>query len=176
MILVTGGAGYIGSQMVNLLKTRGYRVVVIDDLSSGFEWATQGVEFIRGSIGDLLLLADCFSSSSVDAVIHFAGSISVGESSQRPDLYYQNNVVNTLTLLDAMRKHRVDKLIFSSTAAIFGDPSELPISEHCAKNPMNPSYGKSKWMVEQILHDYKSAFSMRSVSLRYFNAAGADPD
>ena len=122
-----------------------------------------------------MLLADCFSSSSVDAVIHFAGSISVGESSQRPDLYYQNNVVNTLTLLDAMRKHRVDKLIFSSTAAIFGDPSELPISEDCAKKPMNP-YGKSKWMVEQILHDYKSAFSMRSVSLRYFNAAGADPD
>lgn len=174
VIVVTGGAGYIGSHMVKMLVSTGHRVVVIDDLSSGFEWAVQGAEFICGSIGDKDLLRHCFASFDVAAVIHFAGMISVSESAQRPDLYYTSNVVNSLTLVDEMLKNQINKLIFSSTAAIFGNPTELPVHEDCEKNPINP-YGRSKLMVEQILADYDLAFALRSVSLRYFNAAGADP-
>ena len=174
VVVVTGGAGYIGSHMVKMLVSTGHRVVVIDDLSSGFEWAVQDVDFIRGSIGDRDLLRRCFITFDVAAVIHFAGMISVSESSRRPDLYYESNVVNSLVLFDEMLKNRVDKLIFSSTAAIFGNPSKSPIDESCEKNPINP-YGRSKFMVEEVLADYDLAFAFRSASLRYFNAAGADP-
>ena len=118
---MTGGAGYIGSHMVKMLRLAGYQVVVIDDLSAGFLWAVQGAELIQGSIGESDLMEQCLVSKCVDAVIHFAGSISVGESMQRPDLYYRNNIANTLTLLDAMNEKQINKIIFSSTAAIFGD-------------------------------------------------------
>lgn len=174
-VLVTGGAGYIGSHMVKMLRCAGYSVCVVDDLSSGFDRALLGAEFIRGSIGDAALLNEVFASYDVGAVMHFAGSSVVSESTQKPDLYYQNNVSNTLVLLDVMRTNGVDKLIFSSTAAIFGGQGEMPISESAHKNPMNP-YGRSKWMVEQILADYDFAYSIKSVCLRYFNAAGADPE
>jgi UDP-glucose-4-epimerase len=153
----------------------GYRVVVIDDLSAGFRWAVQDAELIHGSIGDRDLLERCLVSNSIDAVMHFAGSISVSESMQRPNLYYRNNLANTLTLLDAMNEKKINRLIFSSTAAIFGDSADSPLDELYAQNPMNP-YGRSKWMVEHILDDYDVAFALKSVCLRYFNAAGADPE
>ena len=158
-----------------MLRLAGYRVFVIDDLSAGFRWAVQDAELIQGSIGDRDLLERCLASNSIDAVMHFAGSISVSESMQRPDLYYRNNLTNTLTLLDAMKERQINKLIFSSTAAIFGDSADSPLDERCAQNPMNP-YGRSKWMVEHILDDYDVAFALKSVCLRYFNAAGADPE
>lgn len=174
-ILVTGGAGYIGSHMVRLLAEDGHAVVTVDDLSAGFCDAVLGGEFVKASLLDRAALADLFGSHRFDVVMHFAGSIAVGESVCDPAKYYQNNLVSTLNLLDAMRTHRVDKLIFSSTAAIFGVPQYVPIDEKHPQAPINP-YGMTKWVTEQILRDYDLAYKIRSVSLRYFNAAGAWPD
>jgi len=174
-VLVVGGAGYIGSHMVWLLGQRGVRVITLDDLSSGHADAVLCGEFIRGDMADRALLDRIFTQYPVDAVMHFASFIQVGESVQQPARYYRNNFTNTLTLLDAMRDHGVNRFIFSSTAAVFGEPDYVPIDEAHAQRPINP-YGRTKWMVEQALADYDRAYGLRSVALRYFNAAGAHPD
>lgn len=172
LICVVGGAGYIGSHMVMLLQKSGYQVVVVDDLSTGFKSSITDVAFEQGSILDKSFLADFFNRYQVDAVIHFASSIQVGESVSNPSKYYRNNVVGTLALLDQMVASEVKKIIFSSTAAIFGSPQYTPIDELHPHRPLSP-YGKSKLFVEEILADYEVAYNLRSVSLRYFNAAGA---
>jgi UDP-glucose 4-epimerase len=173
-ILVIGGAGYIGSHMVKLLQKVDYQVVVLDNLSNGFRDAITDAEFILGSVNDAELLNNLFAQYQFDAVIHFASFIQVGESIFHPQKYYDNNLVATLTLLNTMREAGVSRLIFSSTAAVYGNPVYLPIDENHPKEPINP-YGKSKWMVEQVLDDYDHAYGLKSVCLRYFNAAGADP-
>lgn len=174
-ILVVGGAGYIGSHMVWLLGRKGVDVVTLDNLSSGHRDAVLHGQFVQGDIADRLILDKVFREHKFDAVMHFASFIQVGESVQDPAKYYQNNVVNTLNLLNAMRAHGVDKFIFSSTAAIFGEPEYIPIDEAHPKCPINP-YGWSKLMIEQALADYDRAYGLKSVCLRYFNAAGAHPD
>ncbi|HYW92145.1 MAG TPA: UDP-glucose 4-epimerase GalE [Gammaproteobacteria bacterium] len=174
-VLVAGGAGYIGSHMVKALRAAGIEPVVLDSLRSGHRDAVREAELIEGDLGDRALLDEVLSGRSFDAVMHFASFIQVGESVRRPDLYYRNNVTNTQTLLEAMREHEVGVCVFSSSAAIFGEPEEVPIAEEQPKAPINP-YGRSKWMVEQMLEDWDRAFGLRSASLRYFNAAGADPD
>ena len=173
-VLVVGGAGYIGSHMVKLLGQQGYSVTTLDDLSSGHRDAVLCGEFIQGNFGDRAVL-DSVLSRGFDAVMHFASFIQVGESVQHPDKYYRNNLTYTLGLLDAMRAHGVNKLIFSSTAATFGEPQYTPIDERHPQQPINP-YGRSKLMVEQALADYNQAYGFKSVCLRYFNAAGADPE
>ncbi|MDZ4160339.1 MAG: UDP-glucose 4-epimerase GalE [Burkholderiales bacterium] len=173
-ILVVGGAGYIGSHMVWLLASRGVKVVVLDDLSSGHADAVMGAELVRGDMGDRALLDRVFTAHRFDAVMHFASFIQVGESVADPAAYYRNNLANTLTLLAAMNDHGVKQFIFSSTAAVFGEPAYTPIDERHPQQPINP-YGWSKRMVEQVLSDYSHAYGLKSVSLRYFNAAGAHP-
>lgn len=173
-ILVVGGAGYIGSHMVKMLGRLGCQVTTLDDLSSGHRDAVLAGDFVQGSCGNRALL-ETVLSRGFDGVMHFASFIQVGESVQHPDKYYQNNVVNTLTLLDAMRAHGVQRFIFSSTAATMGEPQYTPIDECHPQQPINP-YGRTKLMVEQILADYDKAYGMKSVCLRYFNAAGADPE
>jgi UDP-glucose 4-epimerase len=175
MILVTGGAGYIGSHMVKMLRVAGRPVLVLDDLSTGFEGALLGAQWVNGSIGNQQLLDKIFATHQITAVMNFASFIAVGESVQKPSTYYLNNLANTLVLLDAMARHGVRRFIFSSTAALFGDPARLPIDETLPSVPINP-YGRSKHMVEQVLEDFDSAYRLKSVCLRYFNAAGADPD
>ena len=174
-ILVTGGAGYIGSHMVLMLDALSHTVVTFDDLSAGIRDAVLGGEFVHGSLHDKSALKLVFGKHQFDAVVHFAGSIAVGESVRDPAKYYQNNLTGTLNLLDAMREHGVNKVVFSSTAAIFGVPQYVPIDEQHPQTPINP-YGMTKWMTEQILRDYDAAYGLRSVVLRYFNAAGASPD
>lgn len=174
-ILVTGGAGYIGSHMVRMLDALGHAVVTFDDLSTGFRDAVLGGELVRDSLHDKLALKALFGSHQFDAVVHFAGSIAVGESVRDPAKYYQNNLAGTLNLFDAMREHGVNKVVFSSTAAIFGVPQYVPIDEAHPQAPINP-YGMTKWVTERILRDYDAAYGLRSVALRYFNAAGAAPD
>jgi len=174
-VLVVGGAGYIGSHMVCLLGQRGVRVITLDDLSSGHADAVLCGDFIRGDTADRALLDQIFIQHRVDAVMHFASFIQVGESVQHPARYYRNNLTHTLTLLDAMRDHGVSRFIFSSTAAVFGEPDYVPMDEAHPQRPINP-YGRTKWMVEQALADYERAYGLRSVVLRYFNAAGAHPD
>jgi UDP-glucose 4-epimerase len=173
-ILVIGGAGYIGSHMVKLLGQQGCSVTTLDDLSGGHRDAVVYGDFVQGNFGDRAVL-DGVLSKGFDAVMHFASFIQVGESVQHPDKYYRNNVSYTLGLLDAMRAHGVDKFIFSSTAATFGDPQYTPMDERHPQQPINP-YGRTKLMVEQALADYESAYGFKSVCLRYFNAAGADPE
>lgn len=174
-ILVVGGAGYIGSHMVKMLRLAGYRPVVADDLRSGRRGALLGAELHVGDVGDAAFVGDLLDKVGPAAVIHFASSIQVAESMADPATYYRNNVTASQVLLDGMRRHGVARFIFSSTAAIFGDPAYVPIDEAHPKQPINP-YGRSKWMVEQILEDYDSAYGLKSVCLRYFNAAGADPE
>lgn len=174
-VLVVGGAGYIGSHMVKLLRTHGIGVTVVDNLSSGFRKAVDGAELIELDLADQLGLEELLRQRSFDAVMHFASYIQVGESVKEPAKYYENNVTNTQHLLNAMLSAGVSHLIFSSTAAIFGEPIRIPIDEQHPKAPNNP-YGRSKWMVEQMLADYDRAYGLKSVCLRYFNAAGADPD
>lgn len=173
-ILVVGGAGYIGSHMVKRLGELGCGVTTLDNLSSGHRDAVLAGEFVHGDIADRQLLDALFRRRHFDAVMHFASFIQVGESMQQPARYYQNNVVNTLNLLDAMRTFGVDKFIFSSTAATFGEPAYSPIDEAHPQQPINP-YGRTKLMIEQALADYDMAYGLKSVCLRYFNAAGADP-
>jgi UDP-glucose 4-epimerase len=174
-ILVVGGAGYIGSHMVKRLMRGGHEVVTLDDLSTGYRDAVLGGGFIQGSIADRALLDRLFSEQRFEAVFHFASFILVGESVTDPAKYYANNLANTLNLLDAMVRHEINHLVFSSSAAIFGEPRNMRIDEDHPVAPINP-YGASKAMVEQILCDYDRAYGLKSVSLRYFNACGADPE
>lgn len=175
--LVVGGAGYIGSHMVHHLIAAGHKVVVADNFSTGFRESL----IVAGSpvsyeleIADEAALSNLFAAHSFDAVLHFASFIQVGESVTVPGKYYSNNLSATLTLLQAMVKAGVKRFIFSSTAAVYGDPIYVPIDEAHPKAPINP-YGRSKWMVEQVLEDFDRAYGLKSVCLRYFNAAGADP-
>lgn len=174
-ILVVGGAGYIGSHMVKCLVRAGESVVTLDNLSTGHRDAILGGEFIRGDINDAYLLSAMFTQNRFDTVMHFASLIQVGESVADPARYYLNNVAGTVVLLNAMAQHRVPHFVFSSTAAIFGEPQTVPIDEDHPQVPINP-YGRSKWLIEQLLPDYERAYGLRSVCLRYFNAAGADPE
>lgn len=175
-ILIVGGAGYIGSHMVKMLAKDGHRVIVLDNLSTGFaEAARFGEKLIVGDLADEALLDQLFTDHQFHGVMHFAAASLVGESMTNPSKYYRNNVSNTLNLLDAMVKHSVKHLVFSSTAAIFGEPEYTPIDEDHPKNPIN-SYGASKLMIERMLEDYAAAYGLNSVSLRYFNACGADPE
>jgi UDP-glucose 4-epimerase len=176
-VLVTGGAGYIGSHAVKALKSSGYKVVILDNLVYGHREIAEEVlksELIVGDTNDRELLDQLFASRRIDAVMHFAAYAYVGESVSQPDKYYRNNVVGTLTLLEAMNKAGLNKFVFSSTCASYGVPESVPIPEDHPQNPINP-YGMSKLMVEQILADFDHAYDFRSVRFRYFNAAGADP-
>lgn len=176
-ILVTGGAGYIGSHAVLALKNSGYEVIVLDSLEAGHPELVEEilkVKLIVGDIRDRPLLDQIFQSHSITAVMHFAAYLSVGESVSHPDKYYRNNVAGTLTLLEAMVAANVKKLVFSSTCAIYGIPQTIPIPENHPQNPISP-YATSKWMVEKILADFDIASDLKSVCFRYFNAAGADP-
>jgi UDP-glucose 4-epimerase len=174
-VLVIGGAGYIGCHMVKVLLDARHSVVTFDDLSSGHRDAVLGGQFVHGDLADRTALKDLFERNRFDAVMHFASFIQVGESVRNPAIYYRNNLSNTLNLLDAMLTSQVKRFIFSSTAAIFGEPLYVPIDEKHSQRPMNP-YGASKQMVERVLQDYDAAYGLRSVCLRYFNAAGAHPN
>lgn len=174
-ILVLGGAGYIGSHMAKLLVKSGYEVVIFDNLSTGFRTLARYGTFVHGDVANAQDLDRVFEQHSFDAVMHFAAASLVGESIVDPAKYYANNLAATLTLLAAMRRHAVKRLVLSSTAAVYGEPEYTPIDEQHAKAPINP-YGASKWMVEQVLADYARAYGISSVRLRYFNAAGADED
>lgn len=174
-VLIVGGAGYIGSHMVQMLIDRGHEPVVLDNLSTGYREAVLGGTFVEADLGDPAALERVFTAHRFDGVMHFASYIEVGESVRDPSKYYRNNVSNTLNLLDAMLRHKVDNFIFSSTAAIFGEPEYVPIDERHPQRPINP-YGFSKYVIERALQDYDRAYGLRSVALRYFNAAGADPE
>lgn len=173
-VLVVGGAGYIGSHMVKMLLESDYKVVTLDNLSGGYRDAVVGGDFEYVDLANKSELERVFKKYQFDAVMHFASYIQVGESVIKPAMYYENNVVNTLNLLDVMVKYDVKLFIFSSTAALFGEPEYTPIDEKHPTNPINP-YGRSKLIVEQILADYDKAYNLKSICLRYFNAAGADP-
>ncbi len=174
MVLVVGGAGFIGSHMVQMLLSEGRDVVCFDNLSTGCREALLGGTFVQGDLANQSDLDAVFGSYQFDGVMQFASSIQVGESIQHPAKYYRNNLVNTLNLLDAMVRHDVRRLVFSSSAAVYGEPSVTPIDERHSLVPLSP-YGQSKLMVERILADYERAYGLTSVALRYFNAAGADP-
>lgn len=174
-VLVCGGAGYIGSHMAKRLASRGIEVTVLDNLSTGHREAVRWGPLIEADLMQAEALDSVFASARFDAVMHFCARSLVGESVSQPYDYYSNNVTGTLNLLHAMHRHGVNGLVFSSTAAIFGYPSADAIDEGHPKNPINP-YGASKFMVERILIDAASAYGLDSVSLRYFNAAGASPD
>ncbi|CAD5920243.1 UDP-glucose 4-epimerase [Planktothrix tepida] len=177
-ILVTGGAGYIGSHAVLALQRSGYDVIILDNLVYGHQDLVETVlktELIIGDTNDRPLLDDLFSSRKIDAVMHFSAYAYVGESVTHPDKYYRNNVIGTLTLLEAMKEAGINKFVFSSTCATYGVPDVVPIPEDHPQNPINP-YGATKLMVERILADFDVAYDFKSVRFRYFNAAGADPD
>ncbi len=173
-ILVTGGAGYIGSHMLLTLSRAGFKTIAFDNLSSGHRIPMFTGDTVIGDIQNEALLSDLFSRHHFDAVMHFAASIEVGESVMHPEHYYENNVVATLQLLKTMRAHRVCHLIFSSSAAIYGEPIYTPLDEKHPCQPLNP-YGRSKYMIEQMLADFAKAYDFHYIALRYFNAAGADP-
>lgn len=174
-VLVTGGAGYIGSHTCKALKGAGYTPVTYDSLVYGHEWAVKWGPFIHADLADRDSLRRCFDEYAPEAVIHFAAFAYVGESVTDPSKYYQNNVACTLNLLDAMRERGCEKIVFSSTCAVYGTPKTLPLTEAHPCAPINP-YGRSKRFIEQIMADYGKAYGLRHVLLRYFNAAGADPE
>ena len=174
-ILICGGAGYIGSHMVRRLRRDDHALIVLDNLSTGHRQAIDGCELVVGDLLDAPLLEQLFAQHRFDAVMHFCAKSLVAESMHDPYDYYRNNVAGTLSLLAAMRAHGVQRLIFSSTAAVYGMPLADSIDEEHPSNPINP-YGRSKTMVEEILRDAARAHGLRSVSLRYFNAAGASDD
>jgi UDP-glucose 4-epimerase len=171
-LLIPGGAGYIGSHMVRYAQEHGHEVVVLDDFSTGHEWAVTDCEILRVNLLDHYKLSQLLKGRYFDGVIHFAGKSLVGESVKKPDLYYRNNVVGTLNLVSEMLKNDVNNLVFSSTAAIFGNPVTEKIAENHPKNPINP-YGQSKLMVENMLQDICFTNDLNATCLRYFNAAGA---
>jgi len=174
-ILVTGGAGYIGSHMAHMLADAGERVVVLDNLSTGFEWAMpKGVPLVVGETGDQLRVAALIAEHRVDAIIHFAASIVVPDSVRDPLGYYRNNTMNSRALLEVAVNSGVRHFIFSSTAAVYGNPEKVPVSEDATPAPMSP-YGNSKLMTEMMLKDVGAAYDLNYVILRYFNVAGSDP-
>ena len=174
-VLVTGGAGFIGSHTCKLLAAAGIEPIVYDNLVTGHRGAVRWGPLVKGDIQDTDLLIRTLGEYKPHAVIHFAASAYVGESVEDPAKYYLNNVAGSLSLLEACRRVQVMKIVFSSTCATYGTPANLPIRETTPQNPISP-YGRSKLMVEQILEDYDSAYGLRYVSLRYFNACGADPE
>ena len=178
-ILVTGGAGYIGSHCILALLNKGFEVVVYDNLSTGHIEIIDRLkkcgdfEFYKGDLSDIDTLDAVFKKSKPDAVMHFAAFSQVAESVENPQKYYRNNVVGTLKLLDTMLKNEVKLIVFSSTAAVYGEPQYIPIDENHPKNPLNP-YGQTKLVIEKIMDDYDKASGLKSVRLRYFNVIGAD--
>ena len=176
-ILVTGGAGYIGSHTVKLLNSKGYDIIIVDNLVYGHGDVAEkiGVPLIQGDLSDRQLLDQVFAEHNIEAVIHFAAYAYVGESMINPAKYYRNNVVSTLNLLEAMENARVRKIVFSSTCATYGIPQEIPITETHHQNPIN-TYGYTKLVVENMLADFQRAYNWEYVAFRYFNAAGASPD
>ena len=174
-VLITGGAGYIGSHTAKLLAASGHTPIVFDDFTQGHDWAVKWGPLERGSLADQGRLREVFATHKVEAVVHFAASALVGESMSQPTKYFRNNTVATLNLLDAMREAGVATIVFSSTCATYGDPVRVPIDETHPQAPVNP-YGESKLMVEKILRWYGSAYGLKWIALRYFNAAGADPE
>lgn len=173
MILVTGGAGYVGSHYVLHAREAGEEVVVLDDLRRGHREAVGDVPLVVGDVGDRACLDGIFAAHRVEAVVHFAAYAYVGESVTEPGLYFRNNVGSTLTLLEAMRDHQVDKIVFSSSCVVFGNPVRVPIDESHPREPVSP-YGESKLFCERMLAAFDVAHGIRSTALRYFNAAGAD--
>jgi UDP-arabinose 4-epimerase len=174
-VLITGGAGYIGSHTAKFVAQAGWNPVVLDNLERGHREAVQWGPLIEADIADRAALDKVFKQYPIQAVLHFAAFAYVGESMQAPDIYFRNNLAGTLNLLDAMRANNVPTIVFSSTCASYGNPITIPISEDHPQRPVNP-YGESKLMVERLLYWYGCAFGLRWVALRYFNAAGADPD
>jgi UDP-arabinose 4-epimerase len=174
-ILVTGGAGFIGSHTVKLLSAAGYEPVILDNLSTGNRWAIENSRFFESDLADEDSTYEILSEHRVSAVIHFAASAYVGESMRMPEGYFENNVNNGIKLLRAARRAGVEQIVFSSSCSTYGIPSQTPITEDHPQVPINP-YGDSKLFFEKMLRWYDEAYGMRSVSLRYFNAAGADPD
>ncbi|MFO7727324.1 MAG: UDP-glucose 4-epimerase GalE [Desulfonatronovibrio sp.] len=174
-ILVTGGAGYIGSHTCKELASSGYTPITLDNMVYGHDWAVKWGPLVKGDINDPVILDQVFTRFRPEAVIHFAAFAYVGESVTDPARYYRNNVAGTLTLLEAMKKHDCPSIVFSSTCATYGEPLKIPIPEEHPLSPINP-YGRSKLMIEQILNDFDFAYGIKNVCLRYFNAAGADPD
>lgn len=174
-VLVTGGAGYVGSHTVKALVQAGYEPVVFDNFSAGHRWAARWGTIVGGDLEDPSRVKETMAEHKVEAVVHFAASIAVGESVSNPQKYFWNNVVNTLKLLDAMLEHSVRLIVFSSSAAVYGNPQTVPIPEHHLLQPTSP-YGETKLMMERILRWYGEAYGLRWAALRYFNAAGADPD
>lgn len=175
MILIVGGAGYIGSHINKELTKEGYKTVVFDNLGSGHKELVKWGEFVQGDLKNIEEIRSVFKKYPIEIVLHFSAFKAVGESVIDPQKYYQNNVSNTLNLLRVMLENGVKKFIFSSTAATYGDPKYIPLDENHPQNPINP-YGESKLMVEHIIRDYSKAYDFRYVSLRYFNACGADLD
>ncbi len=176
MILVVGGAGYIGSHMVKHLLEHGHQCLVLDNLVYGHREAVdERAQFIHADLADKASLEKAFQAHPIEAVIHFAAYAYVGESVENPQKYYQNNVVGTLNLLDVMLEHKVNKIVFSSTCATYGNPQYMPIDEKHPQEPINP-YGKTKLMIEQVFEDYHKAYGLNYIALRYFNAAGASRD
>ncbi len=171
-VLVAGGAGYIGSNMVAMLAAESFEPVVFDNLSTGHKSAVQQAEFVRGDLADYELLVKTLKKYKIDGVMHFAALIEVGESVQMPLKYYRNNLSNTQALLSAMEEAGVEKFVFSSTAAVYGMPKQVPITEDCPKEPINP-YGQTKWAAEMMCHYQSRAGKLRYAALRYFNACGA---
>ncbi|MBV9575720.1 MAG: UDP-glucose 4-epimerase GalE [Gammaproteobacteria bacterium] len=174
-ILVVGGAGFIGSHMVRYLARAGFQVMVLDNLSKGHRDALSDVELIVGDMGDKALLQHLFRQYHFSAVMHFASLIDIAESIQFPDLYYQNNVIATKTLLETMLEHEIKHIIFSSTAAVYGEPKTNLLTENHKLAPINP-YGQSKKIAEKLMQMFSQAVGLNYIILRYFNAAGADPD
>ena len=174
-VLVTGGAGYIGSHCCKELRSRGFNPITFDNLVYGFEDFIRWGDFYQGDLADPQAIASCFKQYRIDAVIHFAAYIFVGESVSDPLKYYENNVRNTIQLLGACKAHEIRQFIFSSSAAVYGTPESTPIDEDHPLNPIN-AYGRGKLMTEKILADCEAAYGLQYNSLRYFNAAGADPE
>ncbi len=174
-VLITGGAGYIGSHIVKRLLEKEIQTIVLDNLQTGHRESVIGGTFIQGDIGDERILQEIFATREIDSVIHMAADCLVGDSTKDPLKYFNNNVSKGLILLGAMLKHKVKKMVFSSSAAVYGNPSRVPIEEDSPTLPINP-YGETKLIFEKILEDCKAAHSLQYISLRYFNAAGADPD
>ena len=174
-VLVTGGAGYIGSHAAKALQAAGHAVVILDDLSAGHVEATRGLPLVRARVHDGAAVRAALAEHRIDAVMHFAAWLAVGESVHHPGKYYENNLTGSLLLLDAMAAAGVTRLVFSSTCAVYGEPQRLPLSEDHPTAPVN-AYGESKLAVERALRHFDTAHGLKSVALRYFNAAGADPD